>query len=77
MKTIKVGSWYEKLTPKEQEYFRAKVERFGVNKLRSFFTAARKHFVFQSEYVFGPALTVEYAGKIYHFSYDRKEFFTI
>lgn len=74
MKTIRVGAWYEKLTQKEKSYFSAKVERFGVQVLRSYFTAARKQFVFQSEYEFGNSLTLTHNGVEYYFSSDRKEF---
>lgn len=74
MKTIRVGSWYEKLTEKEKSYFSAKVERFGVQTLRSYFTTARKQFIFQSEYEFGNALTLVHNGVEYYFSSDRKEF---
>ena len=74
MKQLKVGNWYTKLTPKEQAYFIAKVERFGVQQLRSFFSCARKNFPFQSEVTFKDALNLEHAGDLYYFSYDRKEF---
>jgi len=74
MKTIKVGAWYEKLTQKEKAYFSAKVERFGVQVLRSYFTTARKQFDSQSDYEFGNSLTLTHNGIEYYYSLDRKEF---
>lgn len=72
MKMMRVGSWYNKLTEQEKAHFKAKVEFHDVNKLRTYYSTARK--TFESDYAFGPSLTVTKGDKIYYFSYDRKDF---
>ncbi len=74
MKTVKVGTWYNKLTPSAQEYFKNKVEKFGTQKLRSYFTVAKKQFGLLSNVCFEDGLNLKVNNELYYFSYDRKEF---
>lgn len=75
MRKIKVGAWFQKLNEQEQDFFKLKVERFGVQHLRSYFTAARKQF--ESGYEFGQGLTVTKDGKTFYFSSDWNKFFPL
>lgn len=81
--TKKVGNWYKKLTQKEREHFGRSVERYGVNKLRSYYTAAREKFAnpkgtyVDDKYTFRPCLCVEKDGVLFGFSYSRKEFIVV
>mgnify|MGYP000917385114 CR=1 FL=1 len=81
--TMKVGKWYEKLSQKEREHFARSVERYDVNKLRSFYTAARKKFASKTgaysddKYTFEPCLCVVHDNVLWGFSYERKEFVCI
>jgi len=75
MKTIKVGSWFNKLNKKEQEYFCKKQERFGTQLLRSYLSAARKQFKEQDSIQYLDSLNLSYNGETYWYSSDWNKFF--
>lgn len=75
MRQIKVGSWFNNLTEKEQALFKKLHIHYGTQYLRSFFTIAHKTFGLPSQYdyITGPLRVIK-DGNEYHFSSDRKEF---
>lgn len=72
MKAIKVGQWFNKFDQKQKDYLIARADKFSINDLRSFLTAAKKQF--GDAVVYLPALNVELKGELYYWSSDRKSF---
>lgn len=74
MKTMKVGNWYNKFDLRQQEYFKARVERYGTQTLRAFLTAAYKQFGPYAQYLPGLNVLDTKTGITYYWSSDRKDF---
>ncbi len=75
MKTLKVGSWFKKLSKKQQQDFIflfSKTKRFGVNEVRSFLSGVKK--AFGEDIQLTRIGYVEVDGCNYAFIFDRKEF---
>ena len=75
MKTLKVGSWFNKFDKNQQEAFKLLMgnEYMTTNDARSFISCAGKTFD-RTDLVYKKNLSVELDGKTYHYSRDRKSF---
>jgi len=75
MKTLKVGSWFNKFDKNQQEAFKFIMtnEYADINRTRSFLTACKNEFG-RTDLVYKRNLQVVVDGIEYYFSSERKDF---